>query len=206
MDTPTKPSAVGGGTVAFKPRTVAPQVKALQFGVIGYGYWGPQLVRNLNLLYGSSVKFIADLDEAQLARAQSLYRRTRLTRNATDVFESDIDAVVISTPVHTRYPLARAALLANKHVFVEKPLAIKVSEVEELIQLAHERKRVLMVGYTFLYRKAVQELRRIITGQLEKLYYIDTQRLSVGLWKAAGEGNETRNQAGRSPAAISNDL
>ena len=184
MNTSPKPSAVAGGrTVAFTPRVVASPVKVVQFGVIGYGYWGPHLVRNLNSLHGSSVKFIADLDEAQLSRAQSLYRHTCLTRDATDLFKSDIDAVIISTPVHTHYPLARAALLADKHVFVEKPLAVKVSEAEELTRLAQKRKRVLMVGYTFLYHKAVQELRRIITeGQLGKLYYIDTQRLNLGLF------------------------
>jgi len=167
----------------MKPRLTLPHVKSLQFGVIGYGYWGPHLVRNLNSLSNGSVKFIADLDAGRLAQAQAHYRRTRLTHNPADLFESDIDAVVIATPVRTHYPLARQALLANKHVFVEKPLAYTVSEVEELISLAQERRRVLMVGYTFLYHKAVQELRRIITeGQLGKLYYIDTQRLNLGLF------------------------
>jgi predicted dehydrogenase len=184
MKTSTNPSAVVGGRPApLKPGLVAARSKPLQFGVIGYGYWGPQLVRNLSALSGSAVKWIADLDEVQLARAHALYRRTRLTRNAGDLFESEIDAVVISTPVQTHYALARAALLAGKHVFVEKPLAVQVSEVEELIQLAQERNRVLMVGYTFLYHKAVQELRRLIReGQLGQLYYLDTQRLNLGLF------------------------
>jgi predicted dehydrogenase len=162
---------------------VLPHVRLLQFGVIGYGYWGPHLARNLNALPDSSLAYIADADTGRLAHAQAHYRHTRLTRDANDLFESDIDAVVIATPVHTHYALARAALLANKHVFVEKPLAVKVPEVEDLVALAQERNRVLMVGYTFLYHKAVQELRQIIAaGQLGKLYYIDAQRLNLGLF------------------------
>jgi len=132
---------------------------------------------------GGSVKFIADLDEKRLADAQAHYRHPRLTHKADDLFESQIDAVVIATPVHTHYALARTALLAGKHVLVEKPLAVNTSDVEDLIALARERKRVLMVGYTFLYHRAVQELRRIIAeGQLGKLYYIDAQRLNLGLF------------------------
>jgi predicted dehydrogenase len=160
-----------------------PQIKPLQFGVIGYGYWGPHLVRNLSALPDSAVTCIADVNAERLAHAQAQYRHTRFTHNAFDLFESDIDAVVIATPVHTHYSLARAALLANKHVFVEKPLAVKVSDVEELVALARERNCVLMVGYTFLYHKAVQELRHLITGgRLGKLYYIDAQRLNLGLF------------------------
>lgn len=161
-----------------------PQVKILQFGVIGYGYWGPHLVRNLSALSDGLVAYIADLDTERLAQAQAQYRQVRVTHDALDLYKSDIDAVVIATPVHTHYSLARAALLANKHVFVEKPLAVKVSEVEELVALAQERNRVLMVGYTFLYHKAVQELRHIISGgQLGKLHYIDAQRLNLGLFQ-----------------------
>ncbi len=158
--------------------------KQLQFGVIGYGYWGPQLVRNLGSLKNSSVEYIADLDDGQLGRAYTHHRHTHLTRATSDLFESAIDGVVIATPVHTHYKLARAALLADKHVLVEKPLAATTSEVEELAKLAEERGRVLMVGYTFLYHTAVRALRRILTdGQLGKLYYIDAQRLNLGLFR-----------------------
>jgi predicted dehydrogenase len=169
------------GSVAEK--TILPALKPLQFGVIGYGYWGPQLVRNLSSLAGSSVEFIADLNTDELARAHTYHQHARLTQRAADLFESEIDAVIIATPVHTHYALARQALLAGKHVFVEKPLAGRVSEVEELVHLARERNCILMVGYTFLYHAAVQELRRILkAGQLGKLYYIDTQRLNLGLF------------------------
>ncbi len=171
------------GVVVGRSVGAAPALKPVQFGVIGYGYWGPQLVRNLSSLAGSSVEFIADLDEGQLARAHTYHPQSMLTQRAADLFESDIDAVVIATPVHAHYALARQALLAGKHVFVEKPLVDKVSEAEDLIRLAQERERVLMVGYTFLYHNAVRELRRILNeGQLGKLYYIDTQRLNLGLF------------------------
>ncbi len=162
---------------------VLPPVRLLQFGVIGYGYWGPHLVRNLSALPDSSVTWIADADTGRLTHAQAHYRHARLARDAHEVFKSDVDAVVIATPVHTHYGLARAALLADKHVFVEKPLAVHVSEVEELVALAEERGRVLMVGYTFLYHKAVQELRQMITrGQLGNIYYVDAHRLNLGLF------------------------
>ncbi len=162
---------------------VLPQVRLLQFGVIGYGYWGPHLARNISALPESILTFIADKETERLEQAQAQYRYARFTQDVTAVFESDVDAVLIATPVHTHYALAREALLANKHVFVEKPLAVKVNEVEDLIALARERNRVLMVGYTFLYHKAVQALRHIITeGQLGRLHYIDAQRLNLGLF------------------------
>jgi predicted dehydrogenase len=184
MESVSSTSTALDGAAVKTPELVRLSEKTLQFGVIGYGYWGPQLVRNLGSLKNSSVEYIADLDDGQLVRAQTHHRYTRLTRATSDLFESDIDGVVIATPVHTHYQLARAALLAGKHVLVEKPLAARTSEVEELATLAREQKRVLLVGYTFLYHNAVRELRRIITeGQLGKLYYIDAQRLNLGLFR-----------------------
>ncbi|WIG59174.1 MAG: Myo-inositol 2-dehydrogenase [Ktedonobacterales bacterium] len=167
-----------GQQVAVKPR-----VKPLSFGVIGYGYWGPHLVRNLGALPDSSVRYVADLDAERLAQVQAQYAHVTCTPRADDLFSSDIDAVIIATPVHSHYPLAKAALLAGKHVFVEKPLAPRVEEVEELVALAAERNLALMVGYTFLYHRTVQELRQLLTGgQLGKLFYIDAQRLNLGLF------------------------
>lgn len=183
MTRSTQVPALAEGITGNKHRLRPHSKRVLQFGVIGYGYWGPQLVRNLERIPGGTVKFIADVDDRRLADAQAHYRHPRLTQHADDLFESQIDAVAIATPVHTHYALARTALLAGKHVFVEKPLAVTTSEVEDLIAVARERNRVLMVGYTFLYHKAVQELRRIIAeGQLGRLYYIDAQRLNLGLF------------------------
>jgi predicted dehydrogenase len=171
------------GVAGACARSLVP-LRHLQFGVIGYGYWGPQLVRNLHSLAEASVTFIVDIDEERLAQAQIHYSQAVLTRDVADLLASPVDGVVIATPIHTHYALARAALLADKHVFVEKPLALNVAEVEELVALAQERQRVLMVGYTFLYHRAVQELRRIIAdGQLGKIYYIDAQRLNLGLFR-----------------------
>lgn len=161
-----------------------PPVRRLAFGVIGYGYWGPHLVRNLNSMPGSHVRFVADLDSERLAQASQAFSGPRFTHDAHELFASDIDAVMIATPVHSHFALARAALLSGKHVFVEKPLAMKVEEVEELMALARERNLALMVGYTYLYHRSVQELRRMLRGnELGKLYYVDAQRLNLGLYR-----------------------
>jgi len=155
----------------------------LKFGLVGYGYWGPQIARNLGAQRNASISYIVDLDDRRLAQAEARFSTATLTRRFEDLLESDVDAVVIATPVHTHYPLARAALLAGKHVFVEKPLAVAERDVEELIELAQQQSRFLMVGYTFLYHPTVQELRRLLAeGMLGKLYYIDTQRLNLGLF------------------------
>jgi predicted dehydrogenase len=159
-------------------------VRTLNFGVIGYGYWGPHLVRNLGTLPNSNVRFIADLDAGRLAQAGQAFREPQLTSNLQELFESDIDAVIVATPVKSHFTLAKQALLANKHVFVEKPLAVTVEEVEELVALARERHLALMVGYTFLYHSSVRELRRMLReGELGRLYYIDAQRLNLGLYR-----------------------
>ncbi|MFI5273093.1 MAG: Gfo/Idh/MocA family protein [Ktedonobacterales bacterium] len=173
-----------GSERAFRDRDEGPAVRPLEFGVIGYGYWGPHLVRNLSAMPKSTVRAIADLDAGRLAQAGQAFSQPRLTTDANELLRSDIDAVMIATPVHAHYRLAKAALLAGKHVFVEKPLAVTVDEVEELVGLARERGLTLMVGYTFLYHRSVQELRRMLAaGELGKLYYIDAQRLNLGLYR-----------------------
>ncbi|MGZ3663142.1 MAG: Gfo/Idh/MocA family protein [Ktedonobacterales bacterium] len=157
--------------------------KHLKFGLVGYGYWGPQLARNFAAQRNASISYIADLDDGRLAQAAARFSATQLTRRFDDLLNRDVDAIIIATPVHTHYPLARAALLAGKHVFVEKPLAVAERDVEDLIELTQQRSLLLMVGYTFLYHPTVQELRRLMAdGLLGKLYYIDTQRLNLGLF------------------------
>lgn len=159
--------------------------RTLEFGVIGYGYWGPHLVRNLSAMPNSAMRFVADLDAGRLAQAGRAFSGPRLTKDARELFASDtLDAVIIATPVNSHFTLAKQALLAGKHVFVEKPLAVTVEEVEDLVALARERGLVLMVGYTFLYHASVRELRRLIEkGELGKLYYIDAQRLNLGQYR-----------------------
>lgn len=186
---PSEHGASSAGDAATTRVAVPVPVRQLTFGVIGYGYWGPHLVRNLNSLPHSTVRFIADLDDERIAQAAATYggggNPPRLTKDANELFASDtLDAVLIAAPVHSHYALAKAALLAGKHVFVEKPLATRVEEVAELVALARERGLTLMVGYTFLYHRSVQELRHMVQeGKLGKLYYVDAQRLNLGLYR-----------------------
>src|SRR5271167_3186989 len=125
----------------------------LRFGVIGWGYWGPKIARNLDSLPHAVITMVADSDAHRLASlAVNQYQSwVRKTTQAEDVFRSDVDAVVVATPVRTHYRLAKEALLHDKHVLVEKPLTANVAEAEELVALAKERERVLMVGHTFEY-------------------------------------------------------
>src|SRR5712692_1410145 len=157
----------------------------LRFGVIGWGYWGPKVARNLASLPHAVVSMIADTDVTRLASSTANFSSVRTTTQAEDVFRSDVDAVVIATPVRTHYRLAKEALLHGKHVLVEKPLTTSVAEAEELVALAKERERVLMVGHTFEYNPAVNELRKLIqSGDLGKIYCIEAERVNLGLFRS----------------------
>ena len=149
---------------------------------IGCGYWGPNLLRNFSALPTSRVKYLVD---------SSAERRTFVSRNfpatqAVAEIESvladpQVDGVVIATPAGSHFELARRALQSNKHVFVEKPLATTVAEVDELGRIAGEKQRVLMVGHTFIYHSAVRYVRRLIEeGSLGEIRYIYSQRLNLG--------------------------
>ena len=157
----------------------------LRFGVIGWGYWGPKIARNLDALPGVVVAMVADKDASRLKTLVVDQPWVRTTTQAEDVFRSDVDGVVIATPVRTHYQLAREALLYGKHVLVEKPLTASVAEAEELVTLAHEQRRVLMVGHTFEYSPAVNELRKLVQGgELGKIYCIEAERLNLGLFRS----------------------
>ncbi len=156
----------------------------LRFGVIGWGYWGPKIARNLDTLPQAKVAMVADTDASRLATLAVNRPGIRTTMQVEDLFRSDTDAVVIATPVRTHFQLAREALVHDKHVLVEKPLAASVAEAEELVALAQERERVLMVGHTFEYNPAVNELRRLIqAGDLGKIYCIEAERVNLGLFR-----------------------
>lgn len=160
------------------------QLRDLQFGVIGWGYWGPKVARNLDSVPHASVTMVADLDARRL---QSLATQPgiRTTTNPEDVFRSDVDGVVISAPVRAHYQLAREALLHGKHVLVEKPLTASVAEAEDLVRLAREQGRTLMVGHTFEYSPAVNELKRLVeSGDLGKIYCIEAERVNLGLFRS----------------------
>lgn len=154
-------------------------------GVIGAGYWGPKHVRNFSELPGARATMVSDLDERRIHAIQSQHPGIRTTTNYQDLLNShDVDAVVIVTPVSTHARLAREALLANKHVLVEKPLAATSKDAEDLMHLAEERGLVLMVGHTFLYNPAVRALRELVqSGDLGEILYVHCQRLNLGLFQ-----------------------
>lgn len=161
-------------------------MQTLKVGAIGYGYWGPNLIRNFVELPGSELCAVADLDRARLAHVQERYptiRRT--TSNYEELFEMGLDAVVVATPPHTHYRIVRNCLEHGLHVLVEKPLTLDSNEGCELIKIAEAHNRVLMVGHTFEYNPAVRALKEMIdSGELGEIQYIDAVRVSLGLFNA----------------------
>lgn len=156
----------------------------IRFGVIGWGYWGPKIARNLESLPHAMVTYVADTDARRLSTFGINQPWVQTTTHIEDIFDSDVDAIVIATPVSTHFQLAREALLHGKHVLVEKPLTASVSEAEELVALAQEQQRVLMVGHTFVYNSAVNELRKLVQGgELGKIYSIEAERVNLGLFR-----------------------
>jgi predicted dehydrogenase len=157
----------------------------VNFGVIGYGYWGPNVVRNLASLEGSRVLAIADQTPTARARAKKAYPGIKVTSDATEVISSvAIDAVAVVTPVWTHYELAKAALTSGKHVFVEKPFTSTAAQATELIDLAARTNLKIMVDHTFLFTGAVKKIQQLIEeGTLGKLYYYDSTRVNLGLFQ-----------------------
>src|ERR1039458_5210173 len=157
----------------------------LRFGVIGYGYWGPNIVRNLRTLEGCQVVGICDQTPAARKRAQKAYPGIKVTPDASEVISSaEIDAVAVVTPLWTHYELAKAALENGKHVFVEKPFTSNVAQAEELINLAEQKNLQIMVDHTFLFTGAVRKIHQLLQeGVLGKLYYYDSTRVNLGLFQ-----------------------
>src|SRR5216684_198870 len=161
------------------------RMKELSFGVVGWGYWGPKIARNLDALPQGMVTMVADMDEYRLASLRISQPWMKATTRAEDVFRSEVDCVVIATPVRTHYRLAKEALLAGKHVLVEKPLTADIAEAEELVAIAQAQGRILMVGHTFEYSPAVNQLRKLVqSGDLGKIYCIDAERVNLGLFRS----------------------
>jgi predicted dehydrogenase len=155
----------------------------VRIGVVGLGYWGPNLVRNLYELPAAEVAYICDTREQRLAAVGQRYPAVaRTTSYDTVIGDPNVDAVVIATPVSSHFELASRALAAGKHVFVEKPLASSYREALELLELAQARERVLMPGHTFLYSPPVNVIRELIaSGELGDIYFISTSRVNLGL-------------------------
>ena len=157
----------------------------IKVGVIGYGYWGPNLVRNFMAAPGSMVTRVCDLRAERLAPLQRLYPGVKTCNQSQDLInDPQIDAVVIATPVTSHFELAMAALKAGKHVLVEKPLAANSDQARQLIDEANARKVVLLVDHTFVYTDAVRKIHELIaSGQLGDIYYYDAVRVNLGLFQ-----------------------
>jgi predicted dehydrogenase len=157
----------------------------IRVGVIGCGYWGPNLIRNFTQISRSEVVRVADLSQERLNHMKSLYPSIEVTTDHEEIInDASIDAVAVATPVHTHHKLAKQALAAGKHVFVEKPLTSTSDQARELIDLAGQNGSKLMVGHTFLFTAAVRKMKAIIdSGELGEIYYISSQRLNLGLFQ-----------------------
>lgn len=157
----------------------------IRFGVVGYGYWGPNIVRNLRSLPGACVASLCDQRKDALRRASQSYPDLSLCSDASEIITApDIDAVAVITPVWTHYKLAKAALQNGKHVFVEKPFTTTVAQAEELIELAEKNNLRIMVDHTFLFTGAVNKIRQLIENEtLGRLYYYDSMRVNLGLFQ-----------------------
>jgi len=167
----------------FDPVSRASDV--VRVGVIGYGYWGPNIVRNLQALDQCRLVAVCDKSPAALARAGRTYPGVHLTTDFSEILTSpEIDAVAVITPVWTHFDLAKAALMQGKHVFVEKPFTSTSQQAEELIELAARKNLKIMVDHTFLFSGAVKKIKDLVDGgALGPLYYFDSTRVNLGLFQ-----------------------
>jgi predicted dehydrogenase len=157
----------------------------IKFGVVGFGYWGPNVVRNLASLEGVQVVSVADKSATARRRIQKAYPAIRVTDDSSELITApDVDAIAVVTPVWTHFEIAKAALENGKHVFVEKPLTSNADEAEELINLAARKNLKIMVDHTFLFTGAVRKIRQLLEeGTLGKIYYYDSTRVNLGLFQ-----------------------
>ncbi len=157
----------------------------IRVGIIGYGYWGPNIVRNFRKADGAEVTMVCDMNPQALARLASDHPGVRTTTDPRELTGSpEIDAVAVVTPVFTHFELARHALENGKHVFIEKPFTCSSPQAEELIELAARKNLTIMVDHTFLFTGAVRKMKQLIdAGELGALYYYDSQRVNLGLFQ-----------------------
>ncbi len=158
--------------------------KPIRVGVVGCGYWGPNLVRNFRLLPDCTLKTICDANPDRLRHLKSLYPGIEGEADYGRMLKSNLDAIVIATSVKFHYSMAKASLLAGKHTFIEKPMASSSSECEELVEIAHKNGLILMVGHTFLYSPNVRKIKEIVDrGEIGEIRYISARRLNLGLFQ-----------------------
>ncbi len=159
--------------------------KLLRVGVVGYGYWGPNLVRNFSELEGAEIAWVADQDASKFDLISRRFPAIKTTTNVDDLLQDDsLDAIIIATPVNTHFELALAALRANKHVWIEKPMTETSEEAKILLEEAQSRNRILFVDHTFIYTGAIRHMAELIqSGELGKVYYYDSVRVNLGLFQ-----------------------
>jgi predicted dehydrogenase len=165
--------------------SVEGRANMIRVGVIGYGYWGPNIVRNFQQTDGARVVAVCDKSDKSLRRALQAYPDIRVSSEANDLLTAvDIDAIAVVTPVWTHFELAKKALENGKHVFVEKPFTATAEQAEELIELAERKNLKIMVDHTFLFTGAVRKIRELVdSGALGDLYYYDSLRVNLGLFQ-----------------------
>jgi len=158
----------------------------MQVAVVGFGYWGPNLARNFNNHPETKLKWIVDSSKDRLRKASLLYPSVNLSTNLTDVLsDKETEIVAIATPVSTHFDMAKLALEAGKHVWVEKPLTASVREAEELIKIAERENRILLVDHTFIYTGAVRKIKELIDrGEIGEPVYYDSTRVNLGLFQS----------------------
>ncbi len=156
-----------------------------KIGVVGCGYWGPNLIRNFRSLHDCSMKVMCDVSEDRLKHLRSLYPEVEAETNFQQMLSgANVDAIAVATSVKLHFPMAKASLLAGKHTLIEKPLACSTAECEELIAIARKQGLVLMVGHTFLYSAPVRKIKEIVDrGDIGEIRYIAARRLNLGLFQ-----------------------
>ncbi|MCX7726073.1 MAG: Gfo/Idh/MocA family oxidoreductase [Chitinispirillaceae bacterium] len=157
----------------------------IKIGVVGCGYWGPNIIRNFSLVEDTKVVAVCDKKEVALNRIKKIYPDLNCTTNENDIINSsEIDCVAVVTPVSTHYPLSKKVLENGKHLFVEKPFTTTCAEAEKLINLAESKRLIIMVDHTFLFTGAVRKMKEIIDrGDLGTIYYYDSTRINLGLFQ-----------------------
>jgi predicted dehydrogenase len=160
-------------------------VTPVRVAAVGCGYWGPNVIRNLDAVPGFELCCVCDADPERLRPIASRYPNSRATTDVAEIFDDRaIDAVYIATPVSTHYELVKRALQADKHVLVEKPLAMTVDEAERLASVAESRRLTLMVGHTFVFSPPVRKVKELIDGsRIGPIYYVETTRVNLGLFQ-----------------------
>jgi predicted dehydrogenase len=177
------PRAKGFRAIEFNRRSI--MAKQIKLGVVGCGYWGPNLIRNFRSLPDCSLKMMCDLSEDRLKHLRSLYPEVKGETDFSHMLNgAGLDAIVIATSVKQHFPMAKAALLAGKHTLIEKPMAASSEQCEELIEIARKKGLILMVSHTFLYSPAVTKIKEIVEwGDLGDIRYISARRLNLGLFQ-----------------------